>query len=93
MTAQHAPAPRSPIRIYTVTWCPHCIRFKEWLDASGIAYLDHDVDADDQAWQEALALTGGCDIVPVAEAGGRAVWGAFNDDFRQKIMTLLGRTR
>jgi len=50
---------KPPIRIYTVTWCPHCIRFKAWLDESRIAYLDHDVDFDDAAWREALILTGG----------------------------------
>ncbi len=89
MMARSVPATRPPVRIYTVTWCPHCNRFKEWLDEEGIAYLDHDVDADDASWQEALALTGGYDIVPVAEIGGKAVWGTFDQVFKDKIRHLL----
>ncbi len=83
---------KPPIRIYTVTWCPHCIRFKAWLDESRIAYLDHDVDFDDAAWQEALALTGGVDIVPVAEIGGQSVWGHFNESFKERVRHLLDRS-
>lgn len=91
MTAQTPATHNPPIRIYTVNWCPHCNGFKAWLESERIAYLDHDVDADDKDWQKALALTGGHDIVPVAEIGGRAVWGAFDDEFRRKVLTLLGR--
>ncbi|HEY9070953.1 MAG TPA: glutaredoxin domain-containing protein [Candidatus Ozemobacteraceae bacterium] len=82
---------KPPIRIYTVTWCPHCIRFKAWLDESRIAYLDHDVDFDDAAWQEALILTGGVDMVPVAEIGGQSVWGPFNEAFKERVRRLLDR--
>jgi len=93
MIARSVPASRRPpIRIYTVTWCPHCIRFKAWLDEEDIEYLDHDVDASDASWQEALALTGGYDIVPVAEIDGKAVWGAFNEAFKEKVRHLLGPT-
>ena len=80
---------KQQLRIYTVTWCPHCIRFRAWLEENAIPHLNNDVDDDAVAWQEALALTGGVDIVPVAEVGGRAVWGPFNDEFKTRLKALL----
>ncbi len=73
----------APFNVYTVTWCPHCIRCLEFLDREGIAYRNFDVETDDAVWHRALALTHQVDIVPVVETGGEAKWGAFNADFEQ----------
>jgi len=33
------------IEIYTSRWCPFCIRARRLLDAKGVSYEVHDVDA------------------------------------------------
>jgi thiol-disulfide isomerase/thioredoxin len=35
---------RDVINLYTATWCGYCKHLKESLDASGVPYMDHDVE-------------------------------------------------
>ncbi len=71
--------------VYTVAWCPHCIAILSFLDREKIVYQNHDVDYDDVRWHEALALTGGQDLVPVINIGGDVKFGAFNGSFEDWI--------
>ncbi|NLI76336.1 MAG: glutaredoxin family protein [Candidatus Riflebacteria bacterium] len=80
--------PHTPLEVYTVTWCPHCVNLLSWLDQEGIPYRNHDVDASDADWQVALRLTGGIDIVPVVERCGQAVWGAFTPSLQARVRGL-----
>jgi glutaredoxin len=76
---------KTPILLYSVTWCPHCVAIKRFLNAQGIAYRDFDVDADDPAWKDMLKLTGGVDLVPVLVIGGQVRFGGFNRAFEDWI--------
>lgn len=76
--------------LYTVTWCPHCVRIIEFLDKKKVQYKNYDVDASDDRWKEALKLTGGEDIVPVIKIGSDSNYGAFNDLFAAWIENKLG---
>ncbi|OIP31619.1 hypothetical protein AUK22_00890 [bacterium CG2_30_54_10] len=78
------------LNLFTTTWCPHCLNLLAWLDQEGIGYTNHDVDQNDLDWKTALSLTGGIDVVPVAEIDGKAVWGVFNEKFRARIKVLMG---
>lgn len=78
------------VTLYLVEWCPHCIRAREFLRNEGVRFDEFDVEADDAAWQRALAHTGGVDIVPVVEVDGTAVWGVFNGAFASNLRRLLG---
>ncbi len=77
------------VEVYTVTWCPHCVRLLEYLDSRGIPFANHDVDSSDEKWKEALSFTGGVDIVPVVNVEGRAIFGAFTPDFQMRLEKLL----
>ncbi|MBF0409752.1 MAG: glutaredoxin family protein [Candidatus Riflebacteria bacterium] len=82
--------PLKKVNVYSVTWCPHCVRAKNYLDQLGIRYVDYDVDRDEEAWKKALALTGGMDIVPVIECEGDVIYGAFNQSFESRLREILG---
>ena len=69
------------LETFTVGWCPHCVRLKEFLARAGLVAVDHDVDVDDEAWQRMLRLTGGVDIVPVVQIGAASRHGAFDAAF------------
>ncbi len=71
--------------VYTVAWCPHCVAILSFLDAEGITYQNYDVDYNDVQWHEALALTGGQDLVPVINIEGNVKFGAFNSSFADWI--------
>lgn len=75
------------IKVYIVQWCPHCKLLINWLNSQKINYNLFDVDYDEKAWQQALKLTGGIDIVPVVEfENGKAVWGPFNASLTEEII-------
>jgi len=79
------------ILLYTVSWCPHCAAIKRFLDSKGEKYREFDVEADDARWKEALARTGGQDIVPVIDVDGKVLFGAFNRSFEENLTKLLER--
>jgi glutaredoxin len=81
----------APLNVYTVVWCPHCRYLLAWLAKEGIPFIDHDVEASEIAWKNALRLTGGVDIVPVVERHGQAAWGAFSERLRNDITALMSR--
>ncbi len=77
------------LRVFTVTWCPHCVRLLEFLRREGIPFVNYDVDEDDERWREAMRLAGGIDIVPVVEHRGEVVFGAFNGTFEKRLRDML----
>lgn len=78
------------ILLYSVIWCPHCVAIKKFLDDNDISYKDHDVEANDEDWHDAMKLAGGQDIVPVINIDGKALFGAFNANFEKQLRQLLG---
>ena len=77
------------VQVYTVAWCPHCVRILSFLEKTGVPFLNYDVDDDDARWREALALTGGVDLVPVLVIGTESRYGAFTTDFQDWIKNRL----
>ena len=78
-----------PLRVFTVTWCPHCVRLLDYLQREKIPFQNFDVDEDNDRWQEAMKLAGGVDIVPVVEHRGDVVFGAFNGSFEKRLRDFL----
>ena len=76
----------SQIIIYSTTWCAFCKTEKQYLDKLGIAYVEKDIEADKDAYNELMAKNGGSfQGVPVTDIAGELVLG-FD---RAKIDTLL----
>jgi len=47
-----------PLQLYVKTWCPWCVRAKAWLDAKGYQYQEIDVEADRDAYETMIRLSG-----------------------------------
>lgn len=64
---------REVINLYTATWCGYCKHLKESLDASGVPYLDHDVENTDEgkSYFESHSFDG----VPVTVIGHETIEG------------------
>lgn len=72
--------------IYSTTWCAFCKTEKQYLDRLGVAYVEKDVEADKDAYEELMAKNGGAfQGVPVTDIAGELVLG-FD---RAKIDTLV----
>jgi glutaredoxin 3 len=52
------------IRLYTTTYCPHCVRAKKLLDKKGLSYQEIDVTNNTELRQELVQMTGGRLTVP-----------------------------
>ncbi|HYN27728.1 MAG TPA: glutaredoxin domain-containing protein, partial [Burkholderiales bacterium] len=59
--------------IYTTTWCPYCAKLRSSLAASGIPYLEHDVEKSLQG-QIGFWTLRGCGI-PVSAIGPKIIYG------------------
>jgi glutaredoxin 3 len=47
-----------PVKIYTTSWCPYCVRAKRLLDKKGVAYQEVDVEGDDETRARLVQQTG-----------------------------------
>jgi glutaredoxin 3 len=47
-----------PVKIYTTSWCPYCVRAKRLLDKKGVAYEEVDVEGDDETRARLVQQTG-----------------------------------
>jgi glutaredoxin len=64
---------REVINLYTATWCGYCKHLKESLDASGVPYVDHDVEtsAEGKQYSDSHSFNG----VPVTVVGQETIEG------------------
>ncbi len=74
------------ITIYSTTWCAFCKTEKQYLDKQGISYVEKDIEADKEAYEELMNKNGGAfQGVPVTDIAGDLVLG-FD---RAKIDSLI----
>ena len=74
------------VTIYSTTWCAFCKTEKQYLDKLGVEYVEKDIEADKDAYNELMSKNGGqFQGVPVTDIAGDLVLG-FD---RAKIDTLL----
>ena len=60
------------IKMYTTTWCSDCRLAKRFLNESGIAYEEINIEEHDGAAELVMQLNGGKRKVPTFEVDGRA---------------------
>lgn len=64
------------ITIYSTTWCAFCKTEKQYLDKLGIAYVEKDIEADKEAYEELMSKNGGAfQGVPVTDIAGDLILG------------------
>ena len=54
----------STIVMYSTTWCGDCKRAKKFLDKMKVAYIDVDIEADEQGREFVLKVNDGARVVP-----------------------------
>jgi len=47
-----------PVKIYTTSYCPYCVRAKRLLEKKGVSYQEIDVEGDDEARVRLVEQTG-----------------------------------
>jgi len=53
--------------------CPYTAAARDWLEWNNHAFIEYDVEADDEARRRMQAITGGQRTVPVIAEDGRAI--------------------
>lgn len=62
------------VLVYSTPTCPYCIRAKQYLKDSGIAFRDIDVSADEAAGEEMIKKSGQMGV-PVLDIEGEIIVG------------------
>ncbi|MDD2751846.1 MAG: glutaredoxin family protein [Candidatus Omnitrophica bacterium] len=73
------------VKIYSTATCPYCIRAKQFLKDSNIAFEDVDVSSDQAAAEEMVQKSGQMGV-PVLDIDGEIIVG-FD---KEKIKSALG---
>lgn len=64
------------VTIYSTTWCAFCKTEKQYLDKLGVAYVEKDIEADKEAYEELMSKNGGAfQGVPVTDIAGDLILG------------------
>ena len=59
------------VELFGAACCPYTSELREHLQWNGVAFVEYDVDADDDARSRLKSLTGGLTSVPVLVENGR----------------------
>jgi len=79
-----------PITMYTTTWCPVCVRAKQYMEAQGIRYTERDVEASDSARVACLRLNPRCSV-PTIDIDGEVLVGFGAGSIEQAITRAAER--
>ena len=67
---------QASVIVYSTPWCAFCKTEKQYLDHLGVAYIEKDVENDDDAMEELKSKNGGAfSGVPVTDIDGTIVLG------------------
>lgn len=68
--------PKSPVIIYSTTWCGYCKMLKKYLTDKGVAWVEKDIEQDAEAHKELMAkIDGNFRGVPVSDVDGKIILG------------------
>lgn len=75
---------RVPVTVYTTRWCGHCNRARAWFAEHDYNVAVHDVEDDEDARRDFLALNPGR-VVPTIDVDGEVLVGFSPSDVEQTI--------
>jgi len=83
----HRPsADATRVVIYTTAWCPYCARLRADLSASGVQYVEYDVEKSMQGALGFWALRGRG--VPISAIGPKVVYGYRVEQIQSALLAL-----
>jgi glutaredoxin 3 len=68
-------APMNPVKLYTKSTCPYCVRAKQLLDSKGVNYEEISIDGNAAKRSEMITAANGRSTVPQIFIAGRHVGG------------------
>jgi len=77
--------------VYTTSWCPSCKQARSWMNQSGIAYSERDIDQDHDAHEKLKSMTGHTTI-PTFDIEGQVHVG-FNPSWVQSTIRSVAERR
>ena len=73
--------------MYGTLWCPDCYRARQWLQRTGVKYVEINIDWDSQAEALVLRVNGGRRITPTFQIGDRFLaLSPFNPDVLEEAL-------
>lgn len=70
------PDAKSPVIIYSTTWCAYCKMLKQYLTDKGVAWVEKDIENDAAAHGELMEkIDGNFRGVPVSDVNGTIILG------------------
>jgi glutaredoxin 3 len=64
------------VELYTTMWCPYCTRARRLLDEKGVAFVEHDIEAEPERRAEMIRRAGGRSSVPQIFIDGEHIGGS-----------------
>ena len=76
-------APSAGVELFSTSWCPYCVKARQYLTDHGVAFQEFDIDKDPQAKQRYASLGG--HGVPLAVINGQTVSGFSESTYNQLL--------
>jgi glutaredoxin len=73
------------VELFSASWCSYCLEAAEYLDAQGVAYVDHDIEEDDTA-MERLQRYNSDNSVPTLVIDGDRIHVGFSEEGYAKLL-------
>lgn len=83
---QHKAIAESDITLYSTSWCPYCLKARQFLLRAGIPFKEYDIEKSARAYQQYQQLNGRG--VPVLQIGHQTVQGFDRKAIRSAVTQL-----
>jgi glutaredoxin len=70
--------------LYQTSWCPYCVKAREFLAGMGVSLIEHDIEKDPAKREEMIAKSGSRGV-PVVDIEGIIIRGYTPDAMRSAI--------
>jgi glutaredoxin len=70
--------------LYQTSWCPYCVKAREFLKSMGVSLIEHDIEKDPAKLDEMIAKSGSRGV-PVVDIEGIIIRGYAPDAMRSAI--------
>lgn len=70
--------------LYQTSWCPYCVKAREFLKSMGVSLIEHDIEKDPAQREEMIAKSGSRGV-PVVDIEGIIIRGYAPDAMRSAI--------
>lgn len=83
---QHEAIVDRDITLYSTSWCPYCVKARQYLLRAGIPFKEYDIEKSARAYQQYQQISGSG--VPVLQIGRQTVQGFDREAIRGAVVQL-----